>query len=76
MASSPQGIPDIFTLDERKLQTSESSDKQELYLLQWLAHVERECKTIDLVHAHPPFGTLLILYHHNNHHSLLFSRTS
>lgn len=61
MAASPQGIPDIFTLDERKLQTSESSDKQELYLLQWLAHVERECKTIDLVLA--TLWSCFVLYH-------------
>ncbi|KAI7854364.1 armadillo-type protein [Circinella umbellata] len=47
MASSTPSIPEAFTLDEQKLQGAEISDKQELYLLQWLAQVERECKTID-----------------------------
>ena len=59
MASSTPPIPEVFTLDEQKLQGAESSDKQELYLLQWLAQVERECKTIDPVKYYIPFFFLL-----------------
>lgn len=55
--SESQGIPDVFQLDEQKLQSSESSEKQELYLLQWLAQVERECKVIDPV-SFPSFFSL------------------
>ncbi|KAG1462345.1 hypothetical protein G6F46_004337 [Rhizopus delemar] len=40
-------IPDIFILDEQKIQPSENTEKQELYVLQWLAQVERESKIID-----------------------------
>ncbi|CEG80418.1 hypothetical protein RMATCC62417_14760 [Rhizopus microsporus] len=43
-----QGIPDVFLLDEQKIQPSETTEKQELYVLQWLAQVERESKTIDV----------------------------
>ncbi|KAL4206381.1 hypothetical protein CU097_005637 [Rhizopus azygosporus] len=43
-----QDIPDIFLLDEQKVQPSETTEKQELYVLQWLAQVERESKTIDV----------------------------
>ncbi|KAI9318532.1 armadillo-type protein [Dichotomocladium elegans] len=46
-SATSQDIPDVFVLDEQRLQSTESSDKQELYLLQWLAHVERESKIID-----------------------------
>lgn len=45
----PEGIPDVFKLDEQKIQPSENTEKQELYVLQWLAQVEREIKTIDVV---------------------------
>lgn len=44
-----QDIPDVFLLDEQKVQPSETTEKQELYVLQWLAQVERESKTIDVV---------------------------
>ncbi|KAI7871589.1 armadillo-type protein [Spinellus fusiger] len=46
--SSPvtPSIPNIFVLDEKKLQSSECAEKQELYVFQWLAQVERTCKTI------------------------------
>lgn len=44
-----QDIPDVFLLDEQKIQPSETTEKQELYVLQWLAQVERESKTIDVV---------------------------
>jgi hypothetical protein len=43
-------IPDIFILDEQKIQPSENTEKQELYVLQWLAQVERESKIIDGVY--------------------------
>ncbi|KAG1473645.1 hypothetical protein G6F56_000838 [Rhizopus delemar] len=43
----PPGIPDIFILDEQKIQPSENTEKQELYVLQWLAQIERESKTMD-----------------------------
>ncbi|KAG0172348.1 hypothetical protein DFQ30_010665 [Apophysomyces sp. BC1015] len=46
--SAPKHIPDVFVLDEQKLQATESAEKQELYLLQWMAQVERECKLTDL----------------------------
>jgi hypothetical protein len=45
----PTGVPDVFILDEQKIQASENTEKQELYVLQWLAQVERESKTIDVV---------------------------
>lgn len=45
----PPGIPDIFILDEQKIQPSENTEKQELYVLQWLAQIERESKTMDAV---------------------------
>lgn len=45
----PDGIPDVFKLDEQKILPSENTEKQELYVLQWLAQVEREIKTIDVV---------------------------
>ncbi|KAG2232739.1 hypothetical protein INT48_009265 [Thamnidium elegans] len=44
----PDGIPDVFKLDEQKILPSENTEKQELYVLQWLAQVEREIKTIDV----------------------------
>ncbi|KAG2213412.1 hypothetical protein INT47_009085 [Mucor saturninus] len=43
----PDGIPDVFKLDEQKIQATENTEKQELYVLQWLAQVEREIKAID-----------------------------
>ncbi|KAI9022185.1 hypothetical protein CLU79DRAFT_175490 [Phycomyces nitens] len=48
MSQLPLNIPDVFVLDENKLQATESVDKQELYVLQWLAQVERECKSINI----------------------------
>lgn len=45
----PDGIPDVFKLDEQKIQATENTEKQELYVLQWLAQVEREIKTIEVV---------------------------
>jgi hypothetical protein len=48
-STPPTGIPDVFILDEQKIQSSENSEKQELYVFQWLAQVERECKTINVV---------------------------
>jgi hypothetical protein len=45
----PDGIPDVFKLDEQKIQATENTEKQELYVLQWLAQVEREIKAIDVV---------------------------
>lgn len=42
----PDGVPDVFKLDEQKILPSENTEKQELYVLQWLAQVERETKTI------------------------------
>lgn len=45
----PDGVPEVFRLDEQKIQPSENTEKQELYVLQWLAQVERELKTIDIV---------------------------
>jgi hypothetical protein len=45
----PSGVPDVFILDEQKIQASENTEKQELYVLQWLAQVERESKTISVV---------------------------
>ncbi|CAO3620701.1 unnamed protein product [Cunninghamella echinulata] len=39
-------IPEIFIFDEHKLETADTSEKQELYLLQWLAQVEREIKIV------------------------------
>lgn len=39
-------IPEIFIFDEQKLETADTSEKQELYLLQWLAQVEREIKIV------------------------------
>ncbi|CEP08433.1 hypothetical protein [Parasitella parasitica] len=47
-AAIPSGIPDVFIIDEQKIQASENNEKQELYVLQWLAQVERESKTIDV----------------------------
>lgn len=44
----PDGVPEVFRLDEQKIQPSENTEKQELYVLQWLAQVERELKTIDI----------------------------
>jgi len=41
-APVPSGIPDVFIIDEQKIQPSENREKQELYVLQWLAQVERE----------------------------------
>lgn len=52
MSLAPQDIPSVFVLDEQKLENAESADKQELYLLQWLAQVERECKMADAVSHH------------------------
>jgi hypothetical protein len=46
---TPAGVPDVFILDEQKIQASENTEKQELYVLQWLAQVERESKTMDVV---------------------------
>jgi hypothetical protein len=45
----PAGVPAVFVLDEQKIQPSENTEKQELYVLQWLAQVERESKTVDVV---------------------------
>ena len=45
----PEGIPDVFRLDDQKIQPSENTEKQELYVLQWLAQVEREIKSIEVV---------------------------
>ncbi|ORZ22294.1 armadillo-type protein [Absidia repens] len=45
-ASSSSDIPEAFNFDEQRLQSAETQEKQELYLLQWLAQVEREIKTI------------------------------
>ncbi|KAI8641511.1 armadillo-type protein [Parasitella parasitica] len=47
-APTPSGIPDVFVIDEQKIQASENTEKQELYVLQWLAQVERESKTVDV----------------------------
>lgn len=48
-ASSSSDIPEVFIFDEQRLQSAETQEKQELYLLQWLAQVEREIKTIPVV---------------------------
>lgn len=48
-APIPSGIPDVFIIDEQKIQPSENTEKQELYVLQWLAQVERESKAVDVV---------------------------
>jgi hypothetical protein len=56
----PDGISDVFKLDEQKIQPSENTEKQELYVLQWLAQVEREIKSIDVVRKliiHPIFSS-------------------
>lgn len=45
----PDGLSDIFRLDEQKILPSENTEKQELYVLQWLAQVEREIKSVDVV---------------------------
>jgi hypothetical protein len=45
----PEGLSDVFKLDEQKILPSENTEKQELYVLQWLAQVEREIKSIDVV---------------------------
>lgn len=52
----PDGIPDVFKLDEQKIQATENTEKQELYVLQWLAQVEREIKTIDVVSNHVKYS--------------------
>ncbi|KAI8372010.1 armadillo-type protein [Choanephora cucurbitarum] len=47
-APIPNGIPEFYIIDEQKLQSSENTEKQELYVLQWLAQAERESKTISV----------------------------
>ncbi|OBZ89306.1 HEAT repeat-containing protein 5B, partial [Choanephora cucurbitarum] len=47
-APIPSGIPEFYIIDEQKLQSSENTEKQELYVLQWLAQAERESKTISV----------------------------
>ncbi|KAI8967355.1 hypothetical protein BDF20DRAFT_900626 [Mycotypha africana] len=42
------GIPSIFVIDEQKIKPSENIEKQELYVFQWLALVEREIKTTEI----------------------------
>lgn len=47
--SSSSDIPEVFLFDEQRLQAAETQEKQELYLLQWLAQVEREIKMTPVV---------------------------
>ncbi|RUP46507.1 armadillo-type protein [Jimgerdemannia flammicorona] len=42
-----QQPPDAFTFDEQKLLAAGAADKQEIFLFQWLAHLERELKTVN-----------------------------
>lgn len=57
----PDGIPDVFKLDEQKIQASENTEKQELYVLQWLAQIEREIKALDVVSKIiSPFDSIII----------------
>ncbi|CAM0141375.1 hypothetical protein VKS41_003918 [Umbelopsis sp. WA50703] len=44
---SATGIPDAFIFDESKLAATGNVEKQELYVFQWLSHVEQESKVID-----------------------------
>lgn len=37
--------PDAFYFDEQKLIAAGTTEKQEIFLFQWLAHLERELKT-------------------------------
>jgi hypothetical protein len=46
---SATGIPDAFIFDESKLAATGNVEKQELYVFQWLSHVEQESKVIDAV---------------------------
>lgn len=62
----PEGVPDVFRLDEQKIQPSENTEKQELYVLQWLAQVERELKSIDIVNMlFPQITTMFTLKYLN-----------
>lgn len=42
-------IPDAFIFDNAKLAAAGSIEKQELFVFQWLSHVEHESKVIDVV---------------------------
>lgn len=44
---STTGIPDAFLFDESKLAATGNVEKQELYVFQWLSHVEQESKVIE-----------------------------
>lgn len=46
---STAGIPDAFIFDESKLAATGNVEKQELYVFQWLSHVEQESKVIEAV---------------------------
>ncbi|KAI8980927.1 armadillo-type protein [Pilobolus umbonatus] len=46
--SIPPGTPEVFIIDEQKLQSGENSEKQELYVFQWLAQVEAEIKSVEV----------------------------
>lgn len=48
---STTGIPDAFLFDESKLAATGNVEKQELYVFQWLSHVEQESKVIEAVSA-------------------------
>lgn len=43
------GIPEAFVFDEKKLAAAGTIEKQELFVFQWLSHVEHESKLIDVV---------------------------
>lgn len=43
------GIPDAFIFDDAKLASAGTVEKQELFVFQWLSHVEHESKVIDVV---------------------------
>ncbi|CAG8601056.1 5210_t:CDS:10, partial [Ambispora leptoticha] len=44
--STSLGLPESLSFDEQKLKTAENPEKQELYLFNWLANLERELKKI------------------------------
>ncbi|CAG8467294.1 7812_t:CDS:10 [Ambispora gerdemannii] len=45
--STPSGLPESLFFDEQKLKNAENPEKQELYLFNWLANLERELKKIN-----------------------------
>jgi hypothetical protein len=71
--SSSSDIPEVFLFDEQRLHAAETQEKQELYLLQWLAQVEREIKMTPVV-KHRNTLTLLVVV--NLHHPIGHLKTS